>query len=136
MFEAWTLRSTEVAARETALRERVRALGDADRSRYWHRLTPQLKDPDTYAVLDWILLAGLHHLYLGHWLAGSVNLAAMLGGIALLRVRPEIGCGLIALVLVAELPALFRSQIIVADHNLRLGEAIVAELGGQRSPPG
>ncbi|HSG87681.1 MAG TPA: TM2 domain-containing protein [Pseudomonadales bacterium] len=128
MFEAWTLRSAEVAAREEALRERIRRLDDDERRAYWRIVKARLKDPDTYAVLDWFLLAGIHHFYLGHLAAGTLNLVLMLIGVALLFTLPGAGLALITLILVAELPALFRSQLIVADHNVRIGEATLREL--------
>ena len=46
-----------------------------------------------------------------------------------LFVQPWAGGGLILLVFIAELPALLRSQTLVAEHNLRLGERILRELG-------
>ena len=129
MFEAWRLDADAVRAREEALRERLRTLSDADRLAYYRRCSPRLKDPDTYAVLDWLFLAGLHHFYLGRHAAGALNLAVMLAGMALLFVRPWAGGGLILLILIAELPALLRSQTVVAEHNVRLGEQTLRELG-------
>jgi len=129
MFEAWRLDADEVRAGEEALRERLRALPDADRLAYYRRCSPSLKDPDTYAVLDWLFLAGLHHYYLGQHVAGTRNLLLMLVGVALLFVQPWAGGGLILLVFIAELPALLRSQTLVAEHDLRLGERILRELG-------
>ncbi|MDZ7827259.1 MAG: TM2 domain-containing protein [Gammaproteobacteria bacterium] len=129
MFEAWRLDADEVKAREEALRERLRALSDEQRLAYHRRCSKRLKDPDTYAVLDWLFLAGLHHYYLGQHAAGTLNLAAMLAGVALLFVQPWAGAGLILLVFIAELPALLRSQTVVAEHNVRLGERILRELG-------
>lgn len=128
MFEAWRVREPEVKAREEALRERLRTLQDHDRAAFYRIYTPRLKDPDTYAVLNWLCLAGLHHFYLGRLGAGAVNLTLMLTGVALLFVAPIVGGVLIAAVLVAELPALFRSQLVVADHNAALGEATLREL--------
>jgi hypothetical protein len=129
MFEAWRLDAEEVKVREESLRARLRALTDAERLAYHRRCSPLLKDPDTYAVLDWLFLAGLHHYYLGRHAAGTLNLLVMLAGLALLFVQPWLGAGLILLVFVAELPALFRSQTVVADHNVRLGEQVLRELG-------
>jgi TM2 domain-containing membrane protein YozV len=129
MFEAWRVRQADVDAREEALRERLRALSDDQRRRFYQTYRPRLRDPDTYAVLNWFFVTGLHHFYLGRIGAGLLNLLLMLSGIVLLFGAPLIGLGLILLVLVAELPALFRSQTVVADHNVRVGEETLAELG-------
>lgn len=129
MLEAWRLDAEEVRSREEALRERLRRLSDAERLAYYRRCSPRLKDPDTYAVLDWLFLAGLHHFYLGRYGAGALNLAVMLTGVALLFVQPWAGAGLILAILIAELPALLRSQTVVAEHNVHLGEQTLRELG-------
>lgn len=128
MFEAWRVREADVKAREDALRIRLRQLEDPDRAAFYRAYTPRLKDPDTYAVLNWLCLAGLHHFYLGRLAAGAFNLALMLTGVVLLFMAPIIGGALIALVFVAELPALFRSQLVVADYNAALGEATLRAL--------
>lgn len=128
MFEAWRVREAGVKMREEALRDRLRQLEDHERAAFYRIYTPRLKDPDTYAVLNWLCLAGLHHFYLGRLGAGAFNLALLLTGLMLLFVTPAIGAALIALVLVAELPALFRSQLVVADYNAALGEATLREL--------
>ena len=128
MFEAWRVREAQVKAREEALRGRLRQLEDHDRAAFYRIYTPRLKDPDTYAVLNWLALAGLHHFYLGRLGAGALNLGLMLTGLALLFGAPVIGAALIAAVLIAELPALFRSQLVVADYNAALGEETLREL--------
>jgi hypothetical protein len=125
MFEPWRLRRAEVKAREEALRERLRQLSDAERRTFYRAYTPRLKDPDTYAVVNWFFLAGLHHFYLGKPINGALNMLLMLGAIALMLTGQPLGVALLLLVLGIELPALFRSEVIVADHNVRLGEDLL-----------
>lgn len=125
MFEAWTLRRNSVKAEEEQLREEVRALGGSKRAEYFRSSNHFLKDPDTYAVLNWFFLTGLHHFYLGKYLRGSINFLVMVMGIGLLFTQPYIGILLIAGIVLIELPALFRSQVIVADHNTKLGRRIL-----------
>lgn len=126
MFEAVSLRDADVKAEQEALREAVAKLPDPERALFFRDFNAQLKDPDTYAVLNWLLLAGLHHFYLGRLLRGLVNLAVMLVGIGLLILGYDSGLVLIVLILLVELPALFRSQTIVMDYNNRLGRRILA----------
>ncbi len=125
MFEAWTLRQDSVKAEEEKLREDVRLLDDPDRAKYFHAYNKRLKDPDTYAVLNYFFIAGLHHFYLGKYVRGSINLLILLSGMLLFPIIEE-AVILILGILLVEIPALFRSQIIVADHNTRLGQRILA----------
>lgn len=125
MFEAWWLDVKKEQARQETLRRKVRDLPEADRSAYFDALDGRLRDPDTYAVLIWFFLAGLHHFYVQQYLAGTINLAAMLVGLVLLFVLPPAGLILILLIIVVELPALFRSQIIVMHYNTKQGERLM-----------
>jgi TM2 domain-containing membrane protein YozV len=140
MFAAWRVRHADVEAREEALREQLRSLTDEQRRNFYRLYRPRLRDPDTYAVLNWFFVGGLHHFYLGDIAAGLFNLLVMLTGVGLLLVTPLIGAGvppfaplagvgLIVLVVVIELPALFRSQAVVAERNVRRGEETLRELG-------
>lgn len=135
MFEAWTLQQDQVREEDARLREHLRGLDDPQRAAFYRVYNRQLKDPDTYAVLNWCLLVGLHHFYLGRWLRGTINLALFLIGIACLLENPLIGIALIILVPLIELPALFRSQVIVADHNNQVAKAVMAELRIQGQMP-
>lgn len=114
------LSQREVDAEEERLRELARALPDAQRKLFYQEVKQKLRDPDTYAVLNWFFLAGLHHFYLGKWLRGIFNLAVFVAGIVLLFIQPWPGIALIVLVSVWELWALFRAQIIVQDWNNKL----------------
>ena len=50
---------------EEEIRILVRGLPDEQRSIFYNQVEENLKDPDTYAVLNFIFIAGLHHFYLG-----------------------------------------------------------------------
>ncbi|MDX1398386.1 MAG: hypothetical protein R3204_07655, partial [Oceanospirillum sp.] len=76
-----------------------------------------LKDPDTYAALNWLFLGGFHHLYLRKYrlfaLEFSLLCIALLGwllGYVWLLI-------LLAFMLLYELPQLFFSQKIVRQYN-------------------
>ena len=89
-----------------------------------------LKDPDSYAVLNYLFVAGLHHFYLRRWFRGGVNLAVFLAGLAcLLTGQWRWGLGLLLLITLIELPALFCSQRIVLRYNNDLAESQLAETG-------
>ncbi|EKE83850.1 membrane protein [Idiomarina xiamenensis] len=102
---------------EEQLRQQIRQLSDEQRKCYFRHEQQRLKDPDTYAVLNYFFLAGLHHFYLGKFARGMVNLVLMLIGILLLKPLPWLGGGLIVAVLLIELPQLFNAQNIVHRHN-------------------
>ena len=125
MLEAWLLRSEDVKTRDEALRTNIRELNDADRSVFYRDYQKKIKDPDTYAVLNWLFLTGLHHLYLGKFLRGIANIAILIFGVIMLFYQGPFGLLIIGAVLLFETPALFRSQLIVADHNIRVGERIL-----------
>lgn len=115
------LNQRDVNAEEERLRALAAALPDAQRKAFYQESKRRLRDPDTYAVLNWFFLAGLHHFYLGKWEWGLLNLAVFTAGIVLMFIQSVwLGLGLILLVSAWELWALFRSQIIVQDWNNRL----------------
>lgn len=128
MFEAYSLRAESVHEAAESLRHKVEGLSNSQRAEYYAQYTHALKDPDTYAVLNWVFLAGLHHFYLQHYLRGLLNLGVMTIGIAICFVLPMLGGALILLITLVELPALFRSQLIVEAHNVELGIDIYREI--------
>jgi TM2 domain-containing membrane protein YozV len=122
------LEQVTVDEQEEALRQRINRLSDADRQQFFTRVKKEIKDPDTYATLNWFFVTGLHHFYLGKWLQGAFDLSAFVVGILLIVYDQVIlGVALIVLVTVAELWALFRSQIIVQDWNNRIYAATLRE---------
>lgn len=117
-----------VDAEEERLRELAAALPDLQRQQYFQQLKRELRDPDTYATLNWCFLAGLHHFYLGQWQRGLFNLLVFMVGLALLfSPWPWLGVALIVLISVAELWALFRSQIIIQHWNNQIMRRLLQE---------
>ena len=78
------LNQIEVDAEEERLRQQAADLSDYQRQAFYQTLKPRLKDPDTYATLNWCFFAGLHHFYLGQWFRGLFNLVVSAIGIGLL----------------------------------------------------
>lgn len=107
----------EVEEVEESIRRRVRELPDAKKQEYFRLLQRKIRDPDTYAVLSYFFLLGLRHMYLGAWFRGILDFLLLCVGIILLIVGNWWGLLLLALIGTADLLALFRSQIIVREHN-------------------
>ena len=104
---------------EEQLREQITLLNSEQKKSYYALEVAQVKDPDTYAALNWAFLAGLHHFYLGKWQRGLLNLVLMLIGVLfyLSQLPPLLGAGVILLVFIIELPQLFNSQQIIHQYN-------------------
>lgn len=114
-----------VQEKEETIRALVRDLPDGNRAEFHEECEKKLKDPDTYAVLNYVFIASLHHFYLGKWLRGFANLLVFWAGVFMLFSEYH-GFGIFAIVVVSvlELNELFRSQIIVQDYNNRAMEKI------------
>ena len=115
------------------LRDDIAGLSDAERAEYYRGIKPLLRDPDTYATLNYLLISGLHRFYLGQYFAGSIELLCTIAGIALLFVEPLLGIALVVLVSLIELWALFRSQAIVQDFNNRAGRRLYEQIAGRQT---
>ena len=132
------LRSAEVEREENALPERLAALPDDLRRDAYEEISRRTKDPDTYATLNWFLVAGLHHFYAGQILRGSVVLGLFLLSIILVWGNPVWLLVLVGIV-AWEMVELFRSQVIVRDLNNRHTRRVVErferrrQLGSERS---
>ena len=112
------LSSDEVHEEEERLRKLIRTLPDDKRFTFHKEVEKQLKDPDTYATLNFLFIAGLHHFYLGKWVRGLINITVFLAGVVMLFTPlAVIGILLIFTISVIELYALFKSQVIVQAHN-------------------
>ena len=107
------LSADELSAEEDVLRGQVTALTPEQRKLYFQFEKLRIKDPDTYATLNYFLAGGLHHFYLGNYIFGGINFVLTLTGI----IMWPIGLLVILLVIIIELPQLFRSQRIVHQHN-------------------
>ncbi|WP_114418279.1 TM2 domain-containing protein [Marinospirillum perlucidum] len=125
------LKKAQVEAEEEAIRRQVRDLPDDQRLAFFQACKDQLKDPDTYAVLNWIFIAGLHHFYLGRWLYGLINICIFWAGVLLLFLGlPWLGGFLVIGITLWEAYELFRSQIIVAQHNNCLMRRLYQQITG------
>lgn len=114
---------------ENKLREQVAALSVEQKRKYYAQELKHIKDPDTYAALNWIFVMGLHHFYLGKWLRGLINLILMLVGAVLYfsGMFTLIGAVLVAFVFIIELPQLFNSEKIIYQYNNQLMRNILKQ---------
>ncbi|GDY26654.1 hypothetical protein AHAT_25440 [Agarivorans sp. Toyoura001] len=123
------LNREQLEQQQEQLRLSVRELPDEQRKQFHHTWQKQVKDPDSYAVLNYLMLAGLHHFYLAKWLRGLLNfgislvaLLLMLGGVW------QWGLAMLIAITVVELPALFRSELMVLQHNNQKMQALLKQL--------
>lgn len=129
MFEALNLDAKQVAEEEEAIRLTVRELSEPQRLAFYEAFSEQLKDPDTYAMLNYFFLTGLHHMYLGNYTRGAINMSLLLVGIVLAVSGAAMFGGLIIVFIISvEMMALFRSQVVVQDHNNKLSRKILRSL--------
>ena len=118
---------------EEEIRQKVQQLSESQRKYYYQRLDSDLRDPDTYAVLNYFFIAGIHHFYLKKYLKGIVEVSLYLLGFGLLLGGAAIvGVILLFGVSFVELSSLFRSQIIVKQHNLELMRDFLNEASHKR----
>jgi len=118
MFE-----STQALRLESdALRRRVTALPSEARRAYYTEEATLIKDPDTYAVLNYFFVFGLHHFYLGKFFTGLICLILYVIGMVTFLVG---GWIIILLLALFDLPQLFFSQRIVHRHNNQIARRLV-----------
>ncbi|OOE73089.1 MULTISPECIES: hypothetical protein [Salinivibrio] len=111
-------------AQETELKQQVNGLTQSQKKRFFAEQSRQLKDPDTYAALNWGFLGGIHHLYLrkyGLFVVECVLLVIAIIGLVLNQ--PYFGLILAGLVLF-ELPQLFFAQKIARQYNYHVSREI------------
>lgn len=123
------MRKEALDAEEERQRAEVAALPPEQRKAYHAEAVRRIRDPDTYAALNWSLLLGAHHVYVGDWLRFSLDLAAVIVGVLLLTAG-QVVIGIVLLVLVGawEMFDLFRSETIVREHNLRITDGLLKSL--------
>jgi TM2 domain-containing membrane protein YozV len=119
------LNKNTVDQEEEEIKTLIRKLPDNQRLTYYKSTEDKIKDPDTYATLNYALIFGLHHFYLKKWGPGIIDLIFSSLGIIGIYIGLDggsdrlfyIGLFFIIIISIWELIALFNSQIIVQDHN-------------------
>jgi len=119
-----------IDAEEDRLRAAAASLPDRERAAFYREAQRRLRDPDTYAVLNWFFMVGLHHFYLGRYGRGLMDIGLVAAGIMLMMSgHVLVGLAAILVVFVIELQALFRSQVIVQAWNNGIQRQLLREYG-------
>ena len=119
-----------IDADEDRLRAAAASLPDRERAAFYREARRRLRDPDTYAVLNWFFMVGLHHFYLGRYGRGLLDIGLVAAGImSMIAGYVPVGLAAIMLVFILELRALFRSQVIVQAWNNGLQRQLLREYG-------
>lgn len=121
------LSKKKIEQQEEKIREEINQLPDDQRKQFYSILKNRVKDPDTYAVLNWFFVAGLHHFYLRRIFRGLINLSVFLTGIVLILTGFGNGLGILLIlgIFIIELYALFRSQSIVQNYNNKISRKVL-----------
>ena len=114
--------------REEKIRILAGELPGDKRLLFWTEVQKKLKDPDTYAAMNFAFMFGLHHFYVGKWIRGLLAITLFVLGLITLFVVPMVGVLLIACVICSAIPALFRSDTIVRQYNNELMEQMYRQV--------
>ncbi len=113
---------------EELIRQSINQLSDSERKTYFQIVKPRIKDPDTYATLNWFFMTGLHHFYLEYWVRACIHLSIFVIGIVLIFVGLAwVGVLIILSISIVELFALFQSQLIVQNYNNQIMQKAIEE---------
>ena len=114
--------------REEKIRILAGQLPGDKRLLFWTEVQKRLKDPDTYAAMNFAFMFGLHHFYVGKWIRGLLAIGLFTTGLITLFVVPIVGVLLIACVICSAIPALFRSDAIIRQYNNELMEQMYRQV--------
>ncbi|NNN70603.1 hypothetical protein [Vibrio sp. 3-2(1)] len=106
--------------KEELLRKQVKSLPEAQKKEFYEQQSKKLKDPDTYATLNWFFIGGFHHCYLGKYGLFILELALLTIGVIGLILGHSSALIILSLLVIYELPQLFFSQKIARQHNYKL----------------
>ena len=114
-------KSTEqLEENEELLRKQVSLLPEIQKKEFYNRQSKKLKDPDTYATLNWFFLGGFHHCYLGKYALFALEITLLLVSVVGLVLGHTSALLILVLLIIYELPQLFFSQKIARQHNYDL----------------
>ena len=111
--------------KEEQLRKKVNDLPEVVRKDFFRKQSAQIKDPDTYAALNWLCVGGFHHLYLGRNLLFAVEFVSLVIAVLLIILGYDrVGIGMLIIMVCIELPQLFMSQKIARQRNYEISSEI------------
>ena len=109
-----------VEKNEDLLRQQLSSLSKEQKKVFYEVQSQKLKDPDTYAALNWLFLGGVHHFYLEKYALFAIELMLLTVSIVGFFLGHESSIYIIILLAVYELPQLFFSQKIARQYNYNL----------------
>ncbi|MFN1649741.1 hypothetical protein [Vibrio rotiferianus] len=118
----------QLEKQEELLRSQVNSLPEHQKKEFYERQSKSLKDPDTYATLNWFFLGGFHHCYLGKYALFALELILLIVSIVGFVLGHPSAFLILALLVIYELPQLFFSQKIARQHNYQLSCEIFNEV--------
>ncbi|CAE6965714.1 hypothetical protein ACOMICROBIO_NCLOACGD_05440 [Vibrio sp. B1ASS3] len=118
----------QLEKQEELLRSQVNSLPEHQKKEFYERQSKNLKDPDTYATLNWFFLGGFHHCYLGKYALFALELILLIVSIVGFVLGHPSAFLILALLIIYELPQLFFSQKIARQHNYQLSCEIFNEV--------
>ncbi|GAA5646794.1 MULTISPECIES: hypothetical protein [Vibrio] len=124
LLEPWE----ELKDKEEDLRSKVNSLTEEKKKAFYKRQVRELKDPDTYAVLNWLFLGGFHHIYLKRYKVFAIEFTLLVGSIIGLSLGYRWPALLIVGLVVYELPQLFFSQKIARQYNYDTSSQILNDV--------
>lgn len=110
---------------EEALRQQIAQLSPNQKKLYYRLEVKRIKDPDTYAALNYFFIVGLHHFYLGKNLNAVIDIALLVIGLLTIT---SYGWVLLAAVSLYECFQLFNSQKILHQYNNQVMRSTLAEV--------
>ncbi|CAM3770181.1 hypothetical protein VA7868_03437 [Vibrio aerogenes CECT 7868] len=124
----------ELEAKEEQLRQQVNASAEEIRKAFFREQADQIKDPDTYAVLNYMFIGGFHHLYLGRYKLFAMDISLTIIAMLMFFVfdHDRTGAGIVIFLCCFELPQLFLSQKIARQRNYEISSAIFQRLHQNR----
>lgn len=118
----------QLEKQEELLRSQVNSLPEHQKKEFYERQSKSLKDPDTYATLNWFFLGGFHHCYLGKYALFALELILLIVSIVGFVLGHPSAFLILALLVIYELPQLFFSQKTARQHNYQLSCEIFNEV--------
>ncbi|WP_394247082.1 hypothetical protein [Vibrio profundi] len=113
---------------EELLRQQVNALPESQKKEFYHRQSKMLKDPDTYATLNWFFLGGFHHCYLRKYALFVIEITLLIVSVIGLFLDHSSALFILVLLVIYELPQLFFSQKIARQYNYQISCEIFNEV--------
>ena len=113
IFKLWE----QLEKNEDLLRQRVNELPEEKKKIYYQLQATKLKDPDTYAALNWFFLGGFHHLYLGKYTLFIIEITLLIFCLIEFVLGYQSAVFILGAIVLYELPQLFFSQKIARQHN-------------------